>query len=171
MAESSKPCRRAERPPPRRGPELRVERVRGGDNWSVVILSTALYQCWIHYDPSTRRSQKCTSTGDDCEGHKRGLPMKYRAYLHAHGGRNNEQHFLELTEECARRFLEKVGEDTDLRGLRVKFIRTTKSNGRLFCEVDPYVSPLDPRKLPTEVCPESSLEWLWQWNRAKPEIG
>ena len=163
-ADGVQPIRRCDKPPPRSGPEIRVERLAGGETRDVVILSRALFGVWIHYDERTRRSEECFQDPDKCPGCQQHKPSKWRGYLHVAPGGLAAPYIIELTPECARLLLERF--TGSLRGIRVQFRRTAKNNGRLLLEVPEWGQPKTDN-FPAEIDPEPILRWLWNWRKGR----
>ena len=156
--------RRQDAPPERRGPDIRVERLKGGQSHDVVIFSSKLFGVFIHYDERARRSEACLEDTDTCPGCIALKPQKWRGYLHV-GTSRTRPYILELTEEAARLFQELAGPVSSYRGLRFKFTRTAADNGRIRVEQLQYHGDMAQCVCECDIGPV--LHWLWNWKRGR----
>ena len=156
--------RRSDTPPKREGPQLKVVRLKGSEKSHCVVLSSALWGCFIHWDATLKRSECCLEDEQVCPGCKAKKPQKWRGYL-ACWEAARSTFIMELTPEAARTFLDVTAPCGSIRGITVEFRRTQRDNGRLLVELVPYVE----RKtnLPPEPDIEPILRMLWDWKRSR----
>jgi hypothetical protein len=126
--------------PPAPGPEIPIERVRANDQRCYVVLSPALWGVWTHW--AGDRSMPCWSERKDCDGCKRGLPRRWKGYLHCWNRQTGREAFAELTPLSAENLLAQVPDGAALRGLRLTLKRTAAKNGRLLVLLDPGVQAI-----------------------------
>jgi hypothetical protein len=126
--------------PPNPGPEIPIERVKGNDQKCYVVLSPALWGVWTHW--AGDRSEPCYSEKKDCPGCKKGLPRRWKGYLHVFNRQTGREAFAELTPLSAENLLAQVPDGSHLRGLRLTLKRTAARNGRLVVLLDPGVQQI-----------------------------
>ena len=144
------------------GPEIRVERLKGGQSYKGIVLSSKLWGYRIHWDQGIRRSEPCHGPENNCSGCFRKVPPKIVFYLHMLSLQKG-QCFLELTPDCARRFQDLLEGEPSYRGFTMEFRRTAADKGRMLCALSEYIDKKS--NLPPEKDPEETLAVLWQWGR------
>jgi hypothetical protein len=147
--------------PPPNGPELLIIRLRAGKKLTCVILSHALWGVWTHWNGS--RSEPCFSEKSHCNGCKRGLPKRWKGYLHVWDFERRRQVFVELTPTAAESINNQVGLGSVLRGYRVSLERMKGDQSRLIVHVHP-MHP-DVESLPSAKDPDATLRKLWGVDR------
>lgn len=150
------PLNRQNRPPDP-GPEMLILRLRAGQRIVATILSKALWGVWTHW--AGKRSEPCFGDKADCPGHKRGLPLRWKGYLHVFDHTKKKEGFLELTPVSAESLLDQVGNDSPLRGERIQVIRGGGDKARLTVELLAAIK--EGVVLPPEKDPEKTLRALW----------
>jgi hypothetical protein len=147
--------------PPRPGPAMPILRVKAGQEMHFVILSESLWGIWTHW--AGNRSEPCFAENATCPGHKRGLPRRWKGYLHVWHIDKRLEAFIELTPTAAHCLLDQAGKNCSLRGLRLKLRRTGASNGRLLVNLLPANPSMEGFAQPKD--PESILCKLWGVDR------
>jgi hypothetical protein len=148
--------------PPRQGPKIEVHRIKGSERLLVCILSPKIWSFLIHWDDLHRRSSPCHEDVTQCEGHKNGLPVKYRGYVWV-SSQTRGLCFVELTQEAANTLQEITAGRDSLRGFHCYICRTPAKNGRMRIEESAGYS--DPATIPPDKDPLPTLEFLWTWGR------
>lgn len=150
------PLNRQDRPP-RGGPEMLVLRLKAGVTKLFAILSPSLWGVWTHWAGS--KSEPCFQDKKSCSGCKRGLPKRWKGYLHCWDYHDKREVFFELTPLAADAILEQCGEDAPLRGNRIQVVRGAGDKARLKVTVLSAV-PRD-QVLPEAKDPAKTLSKLW----------
>lgn len=130
-----------------------VYRLKAGQSMDAVIVSRSLWGCYTHWNG--RCSEPCYEGKGKCPGHKRGLPVRWKGYLHVYDVKRKRQCFLELTPTSADDLLRELGEGA-MRGQRVNIARQQGDKARLSvsvfsaerytCDVSQLPEPKDPYK-------------------------
>lgn len=115
--------------PPRSTVELWVKRLKANESVHVTILSPSLWGTWTHWNGSN--TEPCYECKAKCPGHRKGLPTRWKGYLHVYDLLSKDCYFLELPPGAARQFLDLVGDDLALRGVRVEVKRQAGRKARL----------------------------------------
>ena len=144
---------------PPSGPETPIVRVKTSGEHHFRILSRSYYGLWIHWNG--QRSEGCFEDRQECSGCKRGLPRRWKGYLHCLAAeRNGADCFLELTPVAITSLLAQCPKGESLRGLRLNVRRTSGGEkGRLRVLV---LGDINPGKgLIEEKDPYNTLRKLW----------
>jgi hypothetical protein len=149
-------------PPPR---VSRKEVIRWtSKEWGMfVILSSSAWGQDTHWDG--RRTEECLKAKKlDCPGCKRGLPGRFKAYLHVNNGTKTWDGFIELTQAAWEQIITQVETKVSLRGLMFRVRKTSGgAKGRYVIEVMERV--LDPEELQQAEDPYPTLRFLWGCKR------
>lgn len=146
--------------PPRPGPELRLVRLREKERGTFVVLGP-LWGCYTHWNG--QRSEPCFGDSKSCPGHRRGLPVRWKGYLHVIWTEKREECFLEVTPLAAGDLLNVIGgKDAPMRGVRVQIERGAGNKARLRVTLLPAMPKTD--HLPQSKDPEEILKDLWNRN-------
>jgi len=146
--------------PPVGGPEMLVLRLKANQSLDAICISPSLWGCYTHWNG--RCSEPCFGEKAKCPGHKRGLPVRWKGYLHVWDCRKKRQCFVELTPTSADDLLGQVGDGVILRGMRFVLTRQSGDKARLTVSVlegERYA--VDVGKLPTPKDPFKTLAKLW----------
>lgn len=146
-------------PPPDPAPRTaHLQRVPRGKHLVFTCLSRQIAGLWTHWSGS--RTEGCRADTPDCPGCRRGLPRRWKGYIHAQDCLSGYTSIVEITPGAARQLLNQRHDLPDLRGLQVRLERTTgAANGRLNAIlVGKHPSP---DLLPIELDPIATLERLW----------
>lgn len=149
--------------PPEAGPTFFVKRLKASEQATMTILSRSIWGTWVHWAGS--HSEPCYSEKKQCPGCKRGLPKKWKGYLHAFEHEARRHIFFEITPYSANQILDQAGADNPLRGLRLVAVRGKGDKARVRCEVK--AATQEPDALPAERDPLETLSKLWEMNGAK----
>jgi hypothetical protein len=150
--------------PPPNGPELLIVRLKAGKKLLCVILSQSLWGVWTHWNGA--RSEPCFQERAHCNGCKRGLPKRWKGYLHVWDLERRRQVFVELTPVAAESINSQVGLGSVLRGYRVTLERMKGDQSRLIVHVHPMHTDSD--TLPPAKDPAGTLTKLWGTDRQIP---
>lgn len=146
--------------PPKPGPELPLLRVLEDSVQSFTILSTSVLGIWCHWNVQGKCGMPCTLPVEQCLGHTKGWPLRWKGFLHVGCHTSDRQGFLELTPRGAVQLKNQVADWNALRGWRVQLTRTKGGKkGRLLVVLMGF-SPAS-EKLPDEKSPLITLEELW----------
>jgi hypothetical protein len=140
------------------GPRFKVVRPIGVGKILFTILSTSVWGCQTHFDPTSKRTFGCTGSACVCASRK--IPSREKGYLHVINADNDEQ-FLELTPTAVAELFRQLGtKERSLRGL-MGWVR--RSNGTVHGRIEMMIleRTADPEKLPDEKDPEPVLRNLW----------
>lgn len=154
--------------PPTGGPEMLVYRLKAGQSIDAIIISKALWGVYTHWNGRT--SEPCYQAKGKCPGHKRGLPVRWKGYLHVWDVKKKRQCFLELTPTSAQDLLDALGVG-QMRGQRIVIARQNGDKARLTVNVfgeDRYQCDLT--KLPDPRDPYRTLAKLWGVDDAALEV-
>lgn len=143
--------------PPRGGPEMWILRLKAKQSRTLAILSVSLWGTWTHWNGQC--SEPCFVEKKACSGCKRGLPKRWKGYLHCWDYHEKREVFLELTPMAADAVLVQCGEGAPLRRNRIQMARGDGDNTRLKVTILSAV-PLDVL-LPEPKDPKKTLEKLW----------
>lgn len=154
---------RTDATPPAPGPRDEIIRLKNANVRRFVILSAEVTGIWSHWDGE--RSVGCTGTDkDDCEGHRKEWPLRWKGYLHVIDSYTSKPGFLEVTPGCAKALLTFFGTSRSMRGYNLKVWRSSDKKGsRLLCEVGQPVAALE--ALPSERDPYPSVARLWEGDK------
>lgn len=157
MSEESQRLNREDQPP-RAGPVLPILRVRAGELLPCTVLSTNLWGCWTHW--AGDRSEPCLLPKIGCPGCKRGLPKRWKGYLHIYSHSHNREGFLELTPASAEQLELQCPDQGQYRGLRIDAKRSPGGNrGRLNLSILRRLE--ETSHLPPPKDPMKTLNFLW----------
>jgi hypothetical protein len=145
--------------PAQTDPYVEIVRISKARPLFFVCLSNALWGVWVHWNG--RASEPCTGeTKIECEGHRRGLPLRQKFYVHAIREDGGKEVFVELTPGAATELLSFFQEGEPLRGYRLECWRSSDTKGaRYHCRAFPAKVPA--ASLPPELDPEPYLWRLW----------
>ena len=145
------------------GPETPVVRVKTNVTHHFRVLSRSVFGIWIHWNGL--RSEACFTEKKVCPGCTKGLPRRWKGYLHALATHlNGKDCFLELTPLAVTSILSQVPQGEILRGLRLEVRRTAGGEkGRLQVVVLGDINPGN--GLIAERDPISVLSRLWGLER------
>lgn len=145
--------------PPLPGPTMRIERIGAGSRWTVCLLGP-LWGVWTHWHGEAKRSQGCYGDqSDDCEGCKRGLPRRWKGYLHVIHLEAGEECFVEITPVIAQALACQIPRDIPYRGNRLTIKRGAGLKARLEATLLPAERNIE--LLPASKDPEAILKALW----------
>lgn len=150
------PLRRQDAPP-KSGPDIFVRRLRAAEKLTVQLISPSLWGCWVHW--AGDHSEPCLEDKKKCPGHARGLPVKWKGYLHVINLHNRREEFLEMTPYSANMMLDQVEADVPLRGYRLQCERGKGDKARVKVLVLPCLT--EASGLPQPVDPYKTLCNLW----------
>lgn len=145
--------------PPRPGPEMQVVRLKAGQELHATVLSDALWGCYVHWNGS--RSEPCYADKKQCPGHKRGLPLRWKGYLHVVDNHRQTECFLELTPLAADQLIAQVGTGEPLRGQRLSMRRMSGDKARLKVTLLAHHTAVSKAELPRAKDPYATLVKLW----------
>ena len=145
--------------PGKTGPEIWVRRLVAGEEIDIAICSPAPWPIWTHW--CGNHSEPCYTPHEQCPGHRRGYPRRWKGYLAIVNHTARRLEFLEITAKAADSLKELAGEGNSLRGLRVKARRGKGDKARLAFSSLPEWSQYTQAKLPADVDPEKTLVRLW----------
>lgn len=145
--------------PPQPGPRMPIIRIKAGERIGVVILSPSIWGLWTHW--AGNHSLPCFAEKSQCEGCKRGLPRRWKGYVHVVVENERRQGFLELTPLSAESLLMQSEKGRPLRGYRFEIKRLAGDKARMHVRsTHPDPSPFG---LPHHQDPQSTLMRLWGW--------
>lgn len=143
--------------PPKSGPEIFVRRLRAAEKLTVQVLSRSLWGCYVHW--AGDHSEPCLEDAKKCPGHARGLPVKWKGYLHVMNLHNRRAEFLEFTPFSANQIIDQVDTAQPLRGYRLQCERGKGDKARVKVVVLPCLNM--EVVLPDEIDPYKTLCKLW----------
>lgn len=152
--------------PPKREGELWIERMKANGRKQFTIYSRHLWGIWTHWDG--KRSQPCYKDKKKCLGCGKGLPTRWKAYVHAYDHIKRMQVFVELTPTASRSLLDQIGKGLALRGVVMTLQRTAAQNGRLNVHLDKVTDAT--MHLPAEVDPFQTLCSIWGITRPDDQV-
>jgi hypothetical protein len=88
-----------------------------------------LWGVYTHW--AGNHSEPCYDNKKQCPGHKRGLPLRWKGYVHVFNQVTRNEEFLEFTPTSAKQLLDQFGESNPLRGNRVQMVRGRGDKARL----------------------------------------
>lgn len=60
---------------------LRLVNVGAGAGLRLACCSEAIWGCWTHWNPATRRTVQCTTPTQKCSGHAAGMPQRWKGAI------------------------------------------------------------------------------------------
>jgi hypothetical protein len=151
----NEPIDRQDRPP-KPGPAFEIVRLRASQR----IVISCLGELWgVYTHWNGRCSEPCFKDHKKCPGHRRGLPRRWKGYLHASNHVNWEEFFLELTPLAASCLLAQCPKQVPLRGQQLEIVRGKGDRARLAVTVLPSHGP--GVQLPKAKDPYPLLAKLW----------
>lgn len=145
--------------PPSPGPKSLIRRLKAGEKFNFILLGN-LWGCWTHW--AGNKSEPCTGEKQDCVGHRKGLPVRWKGYLHVVNQETRQLEFLEVTPLSADQLLEIVGRDQPLRGNRIHVRRGEGTKARLTITILAAATAINPGiVLPPGEDPSGTLRRLW----------
>lgn len=145
--------------PPTVRPEFWVKRLEGGESYGAFILSSSLFACETHW--CGHDSIPCTDPVEECIGHQRKYPLRYRAYLHCWHQGTDKHEILEITEGGAKQIFGVFGKTPRLRGVQINIKRHGGKTGLLKIQFGVPFQTLSEEPLPAERLIEPSLRNVW----------
>lgn len=152
-------CLNTRNDPPRPGPDMSIVRLRAGQKVTVVVLSKQIWGCYTHW--AGRYSTPCYADKSRCPGHKQGLPLRWKGYLHVWDYNIRDDYFLELTPTACHNLLDQVGRGMDLRCQRLMIERGKGDKARLYVSVQTPHDKISDKPLPEAKDPFKTLCRLW----------
>lgn len=144
--------------PPKPGPALPIRRVKADSVAVYTCFSRAIWGCWTHWNGSC--TEPCMKNKSRCNGCRRGMPKRWKCYLHVWDHWHEDECFNELTPLATRMLESLVGIGHTLRGIVYKAKRSKgANNGRLTVTVED--SPVNQSKLFEPKDPMITLRKLW----------
>jgi hypothetical protein len=143
--------------PPRPGPKIEIRRLRAGQTSTVVILSKSVWGVWTHWNGKV--TEPCYEEKKKCPGCKKGLPKRWKGYLHCYDFNRRDECFVELTPISADAMACQVQAGDSLRGYRFRLQRANGDKARLSVTLLPSVEIPD---LPAEKDVQVVLCRLWE---------
>lgn len=149
--------------PRARGDVLWVERLKGGDNQSFIVVSNKVYGFYTHWTGA--KTVPCWENHDLCEGGHTENTLRENYFLQCWSLKSNKAVFLYLTPEARNQFFAQTNAGKGYVGIKLNVRRTGAKNGRLIIEVDdnslpklirckeldPYISVLTFLKVPKQM--------------------
>lgn len=152
------PINREDRPP-RPGPEMQIVRLKSGQELHCTVISPALWGCYVHW--AGNRSEPCYADKQKCPGHKKGLPIRWKGYIHVIDNHKQKECFLELTPLSADQLLGQIGSGEPLRGQRLSVRRMAGDKARLKVSLLAHHTAVSSAELPLAKDPYKTLAKLW----------
>jgi hypothetical protein len=115
--------------PPTLDGTLWIRRLAAGEKAEVIVYSEQAIGYRFHW--SGRRTTACIDPVEECSGCTRGLPVKWKAYLHVGNLAERRQEILEVPESTWRRMSLLACFATHLRGSTLLFKRDGNKRGRI----------------------------------------
>lgn len=143
--------------PPKAGPEIFIQRLKGGQKFTFTILSITLFGVWVHWDG--KRSFPHYHPAEQCQGCMDRRQKRWKGFLHCFNYEIGQEVFLELTPFSATSLRNQLAGSDNLRGNRIQVSRTKGDNGRLVVQVLTAIQ--NPEALPPEKDPKASILKLW----------
>jgi len=145
--------------PPRDPATLHVERLKAGQELLCHAVSQSVFGLTTHWNESGRHSLPCTSV--NCPGCKKGLPARWKGFLHVIRCSDRKQLLVELTSTATALLHDQVPQIDQLRGYRLRIYRGRGAdNSRLRCEL--YGEKMQGLVLPSEIDLIPSLRKIWR---------
>lgn len=145
--------------------ELFVKRLEGNEAIEVCVLSLKPEGFMTHWQPANGKrkgySLPCTKPVEQCEGHRRHLPTRWRGYLHCFEIHKGQQLYLEITPETLQNLKCLIGESTIYRGLCINFKRMNGKQTRIVTTLLPEWGRRSNAALPQPQSVEPMLRKLW----------
>jgi hypothetical protein len=142
---------------PKRGPDLFIKRMTGGEAKTFTIWGTRIRGMWVHWNPASGKSEPHFE--GDCPACKLGHAKRWKGFLHCYCTEDRQECFLELTPTSADAVMAQMADPSALRGSVVRVSRSAAGNGRLKVQM---LTPVgDHIQLPREKDPRRSILKLW----------
>lgn len=142
---------------PRRGPEIFIKRLKGGEAKTFVLYGTKIRGIWVHWNGGTGKSEPHYE--ENCSACSKQIGKRWKGFLHAFCVEEKQQVFLELTPSGAAALLHQLADPETIRGNLVRVKRSPAQNGRLQIVALERVKQHD--NLPPEKDPRRSILKLW----------
>ena len=152
--------RRDDIPPPT-GPTLKIFRLKANKSGTFALFGSRVHGFWTHWAGGC--SEPCTEPIENCVGHQRQWPLRWKGYLHCHWQERAEEGFLELTPVARDELLLLLGGEEELRGSRVTVARGGGDKSRLKIGIMPRWKAWSGTEVPPEKDPENTLIKLWEF--------
>jgi len=145
--------------PPRPGPNLPLIRIKSAEPKAFIILGSGIRGQWTHWNG--KASEPCYEPKEECNGCRRGLPRRWKGYIHVYTVAEKKEGFVEVTPTAADILKHFLPADASYRGECIMLNRSSNSEkGRLKCSVHaPYANVAS---LPAERDPLETLAKLWK---------
>jgi hypothetical protein len=151
--------------PQESGPEVWVKRLRANEACLVVVLSDKADGFLSHW--TGKYSTLCTQPTSECEGHQRGDPQRWRAYIHCLDLGTGKEFFLEMTKGAFEQMQIQLDSAQTWRGMRLNVKRMSGDASRLKVEILAPWANVSSKPLPVAKDPEQSLRNLYRKNTAR----
>jgi len=151
--------------PPAAGPTLKIFRIKGGKSGTFALFGSRIHGFWTHWAGSC--SEPCTDPVQECVGHQREWPLRWKGYLHCFWQERSEEGFVELTPAARDDILMQLGGEGELRGARVTIARGAGDKTRLKIGILARWKAWAGSEVPPEKDPEPTLLKLWEFGNKK----
>lgn len=135
-----------------------IHRLRAAERLDCTILSPSVWGVWTHWNGV--KSEGCYGEQkNDCDGCKRGLPRRWKGYLHVVSHATRTEFFLELTPLVDDMIKHHAPTGQALRGMMFRFERLKGDKARV--RVTYSGCDHSGNALPKHEDPERVLRTLW----------
>jgi hypothetical protein len=149
--------------PPKPAKRKEIVRITSSEARLYICLSASVWGQGVHW--CGKRTEECLKDRKlDCPGCKRGLPWKWKGYLHVSDGVGWDG-FLELTPTAMQLLQAQLPNATSLRGIMFK-IRRTKGGARGRYVIEVLERMLMDGDIPEGADPLETLRFLWSCKRS-----
>lgn len=142
---------------PKQGPEIFIKRLKGGEQFHITIYGSKIRGMWVHYNAASNRSEAHYEEG--CQACTKGIPKRWKGFLHGYISQSKQEVFLELTPSSASAVMAQLDFASQLRGTVLHVKRSPAANGRIAVQVHSRVP--DEKILLREKDPRRSIMKLW----------
>jgi hypothetical protein len=151
--------------PPKPSMQLWVRRLKEGERAIVVCLSEYCMGYRLHW--TGRRTVPCIDPVEVCSGCARGLPVKWKAYLHVYHIDARRQEILEIPESTWRKLSHMPCYDNRMRGAVLGFARQQSKRGTIGVWNEVSYLDLGPMPPAKDILPDLMHFWTGQ---AQPSV-
>lgn len=145
--------------PPEGKPTLHLKRLKAGEEVVCHVCSKAVWGLNTHW--AGNHSIPCFKDKKKCDGCKKGLPRRWKGFLHIITCADRRQFLVELTSQATVLFHDQIPDKCDIRGLRIRLYRGRGGdNSRLRCEL--YGDKSITLRLPDPADPLPTLQKIWR---------
>lgn len=145
--------------PPRGKETLHLMRLKAGDELLCHCVSQAVWGLNTHW--AGNHSEPCFKDKKKCDGCKKGLPHRWKGFLHVIRCSDRKEFFVELTSTATALLHDQVPDREQLRGFRLKIYRGRGgNNSRLKAEL--YGDKSLDLRLPEPRDPLPTLQKIWR---------